>query len=205
MRQVSNSKTLRAGAGKARNRRFTKRRGPLVVYDAAEGLEKAFRNLPGVELAMVDNLSLLDLAPGGHLGRFIIWTKGAFEKLDSLFGTYEESAKFKKGFNLPRACMTNADLTRIINSDEVQSVLKPMAESADLTIPKKRNPLKVSNVKIGLNPYQAAVKAREEAAQAKGKAARAKKIAEKRKDTKQFAARRKEFIKKASLDGEISF
>ena len=32
------------------------------------------------------------------MGRFIIWTKGAFEKLDSLFGTYEESAKFKSGF-----------------------------------------------------------------------------------------------------------
>ncbi len=27
------------------------------------------------------------LAPGGHLGRFIIWTKSAFEKLDSIFGT----------------------------------------------------------------------------------------------------------------------
>ncbi len=72
------------------------------------------RNLPGVELTLVDNLSLLDLAPGGHLGRFIIWTKGAFEKLDSLFGTYDESAKFKSGFNLPRSMMTNADLARIM-------------------------------------------------------------------------------------------
>ena len=67
-----------------------------------------------MELTLVDNLSLLDLAPGGHLGRFIIWTKGAFEKLDSLFGTYDESAKFKSGFNLPRSMMTNADLARIM-------------------------------------------------------------------------------------------
>ena len=65
-------------------------------------------------MTLVDNLSLLDLAPGGHLGRFIIWTKGAFEKLDSLFGTYDESAKFKSGFNLPRSIMTNADLARIM-------------------------------------------------------------------------------------------
>ena len=120
-----------------RNRRYTQRRGPMIVYDVTEGLDKAFRNLPGVELTLVDNLSLLDLAPGGHLGRFVIWTKGtciylytlytlysihtihyahytlytlypmhttkgAFEKLDSIFGTYEESAKFKAGFNLPR-------------------------------------------------------------------------------------------------------
>ena len=28
------------------------------------------------------------LAPGGHVGRFIIWTKGAFDKLDDIFGTW---------------------------------------------------------------------------------------------------------------------
>lgn len=28
----------------------------------------------------------LQLAPGGHLGRFIIWTKSAFSKLDEIFG-----------------------------------------------------------------------------------------------------------------------
>jgi large subunit ribosomal protein L4e len=110
----SDSKKIHRGVGKSRNRRYTQRRGPLIVYDVSEGLDKAFRNLPGVELTLVDNLSLLDLAPGGHLGRFIIWTKGAFEKLDSLFGTYDESAKFKSGFNLPRSFMTNADLARIM-------------------------------------------------------------------------------------------
>lgn len=30
--------------------------------------------------------SVLQLAPGGHLGRFIIWTKSAFDQLDSIFG-----------------------------------------------------------------------------------------------------------------------
>lgn len=28
----------------------------------------------------------MQLAPGGHLGRFIIWTKSAFDKLDGIFG-----------------------------------------------------------------------------------------------------------------------
>ena len=28
----------------------------------------------------------MQLAPGGHVGRFIIWTKSAFAKLDSVFG-----------------------------------------------------------------------------------------------------------------------
>ncbi|GLJ37413.1 hypothetical protein SUGI_0760020 [Cryptomeria japonica] len=42
----------------------------------------AFRNFPGVKFSCMDRLKLLKLAPGGHLGRFIIWTKFAFEKPD---------------------------------------------------------------------------------------------------------------------------
>jgi hypothetical protein len=34
----------------------------------------------------------LQLAPGGHVGRFIVWTKSAFEKLDSIFGTTTEAS-----------------------------------------------------------------------------------------------------------------
>ena len=34
--------------------------------------------------------SAAQLAPGGHLGRFIVWTKSAFERLDSVFGTSTE-------------------------------------------------------------------------------------------------------------------
>ena len=29
---------------------------------------------------------MAQLAPGGHLGRFCIWTKSAVEKLDKIFG-----------------------------------------------------------------------------------------------------------------------
>jgi large subunit ribosomal protein L4e len=206
--KARDSKKIRRGVGKSRNRRYTQRRGPLIVYDVSEGLDKAFRNLPGVELALVDNLSLLDLAPGGHLGRFIIWTKGAFEKLDSLFGTYEEGAKFKNGFNLPRANMSNADLARIINSDEIQSVLRPVS-AVEVTLPIKRNPLKVSAVKIALNPYQAAVVAREQKKAgldkvAKGKAVLAKRNAAKV-TSKKFSTRRKAFYNSAVAEGAIAF
>lgn len=203
----ADSKKIKRGVGKMRNRRHVQRRGPLVVYDVSEGLDKAFRNLPGVELSLVDNLSLLDLAPGGHLGRFIIWTKGAFEKLDSLFGTYEESAKFKNGFNLPRAMMTNADLARIINSDEIQSIVKPAVSSVTV-IPKKVNPLKNTAARIALNPYHASVKKREEdlikmSTSDKAKLAKQKAAAKKAR-SKKFASQRKTFYKGASADGELS-
>jgi large subunit ribosomal protein L4e len=208
VQKSADSRKVRAGSGKMRNRRYVQRRGPLIIYDVSEGLHKAFRNLPGVQLSLVDNLNLLDLAPGGHMGRFCIWTKGAFEKLDSIFGTYDESATFKSGFNLPRAMMTNADLARIINSDEIQSIVKPpVAVSA--VIPKKRNPLKNSDVKIALNPHHAAVKAREEKRNAMSKEARGKEIQKKRKvdaaTSKKFAAQRKAFIASASAEGAVTF
>lgn len=206
--KAGDSKKIRRGVGKMRNRRYTQRRGPLIVYDVSEGLDKGFRNLPGVELTLVDNLSLLDLAPGGHLGRFCIWTKGAFEKLDSLFGTYEEGAKFKNGFNLPRSMMTNADLARIINSDEIQSVVRPVS-SVGVVLPKKRNPIKSSEAKIALNPYHATVVAREAAKRNLDKAAKAKLIAAKRANlksrSKEFGERKKAFYAAAVKEGEVTF
>jgi len=202
--KAKDSKKIRCGTGKSRNRRYVQRKGPLVIYDASEGLDKAFRNIPGVDLALVDNLSLLDLAPGGHLGRFCIWTKGAFEKLDSLFGTYEESAKFKNGFNLPRSMMSNADLARIINSDEIQSIIKPAVSSVP-SLPKKSNPLKNSAAKISLNPYHAVVKAREEAKRNIDKKVKAAAVTAKRTERKAFAGARKAFFAAASVEGELTF
>ena len=68
----------------------------------------------------MDRLNLLQLAPGGHLGRFIVWTQSAFEKLDTIFGSTETASAVKKGYKLPRPCMANSDLARLINSDEIQ-------------------------------------------------------------------------------------
>jgi len=122
--KCQNSKKIRAGKGKMRNRRYVMRRGPLVVYNEDHGIKQAFRNLPGVELISVDRLNLLKLAPGSHLGRFCIWSQGAFEKLDSVYGTLRKPSTAKTNFKLPRAKMTNADLPRLINSDEVQQIVK---------------------------------------------------------------------------------
>ncbi|KAJ6382071.1 hypothetical protein OIU77_030678 [Salix suchowensis] len=79
--KAKDSQAIRPGKGKMRNRRYISRKGPLIVY-GTEGakLVKAFRNIPGVEVANVERLNLLKLAPGGHLGRFVIWTKSAIEK-----------------------------------------------------------------------------------------------------------------------------
>merc|ERR1719343_1773745 len=59
----------------------------------------------------------------------------------------------KKGYHLPRAQMENADIARIINSTEVQSVLRPKLE-APKKFAKKRNALKNKEVMKQLNPYE---------------------------------------------------
>jgi large subunit ribosomal protein L4e len=150
--KARDSRKLRRGKGKMRNRRHVMRRGPLIVYNEDHGVVKAFRNLPGVELAQVERLNLLQLAPGGHLGRFIIWTQSAFEQLNNVFGSTRRPSTQKSGYKLPFNIMTNTDLTRLINSDEVQSkVLPPKAQTARAR--RKKNPLKNFGVKVRLNPY----------------------------------------------------
>merc|ERR1719284_732544 len=100
-----------------RNRRYIKRRGPLVIHASTSAdLSQAFRNIEGVDMCHVTRLNLLQLAPGGHLGRLIVWTESAFKMLDSIYGTEEKPSTMKKGFVLPRSNMTNSDVTRLINS-----------------------------------------------------------------------------------------
>ncbi|CAN7112861.1 60S ribosomal protein L4-1 [Brassica rapa] len=172
---------IRSGVGKMRNRRYISRKGPLVVY-GTEGAKivKAFRNITGVELCHVERLNLLKLAPGGHLGRFVIWTKSAFEKLEGIYGSFEKPSEKKKGYVLPRAKMVNADLARIINSDEVQSVVKPIKKDAKRAVMKK-NPLKNLNVMLKLNPYAKTAKRMSLLAEAQRVKAKKEKLTKKRK------------------------
>lgn len=159
--KVQKSRKLRAGKGKMRGRRHRQRRGPLVVYNPdtdGKELMRAFRNIPGVETSSVFALNLLQLAPGGHLGRFIIWTSSAFAALDEIYGSTTAPSALKKDFLLPSNVVSNADIGRLINSSEVQAVLRaPKGESkTKRTGVQKKNPLKNRQVLLRLNPYAAA-------------------------------------------------
>jgi len=154
--RVIESKKIRVGAGKARNRRYVQRTGPLVVYSDKGPFLKAFRNIPGIDLVNVAKLSVLDLAPGGHLGRFIIYTKDAFQALDNQFGTYKTASSVKKGFQLPKPLLTNADLGRIINSEEVQTHLREKRSTRRIV--RKKNPYRNFQFLVKLNPYAKTLK-----------------------------------------------
>jgi len=150
--RVYATKRFRAGKGKMRNRRRIMKKGPLVIYSKDSGITRGFRNIPGVTLLPVDKLNLLKIAPGGHLGRFCIWTQAAFKKLDSIYGTYKSKSLTKSDFSLPQPKMTNSDLGRLIKSDEIQRVIRPKTHDRKRKV-LKRNPLKNMRTLQKLNPY----------------------------------------------------
>jgi large subunit ribosomal protein L4e len=159
--KVKASRKLRAGKGKLRGRRHRQRRGPLIVYNPAEDGKEiglAFRNIAGVETCSVFALNLLQLAPGGHLGRFIIWTSGAFKALDTIYGTTTRPSALKKDFLLPSSIVSQADIGRLINSSEIQTVIRAAKGEARTKRAgvQKKNPLHNKQVLLRLNPYAAA-------------------------------------------------
>jgi len=155
--KVYNSQRNRAGVGKMRNRRRIQRRGPLIIYDKDQGLSKAFRNIPGVETLSVHKLNVLKLAPGGHVGRFIIWTESAFKSLDKIYGTWRKDSETKKSYNLPMPKMSNTDLGRLLKSEEIQKVIRAPNKQVERR-KTKYNPLKNSRAMNKLNPYATVLK-----------------------------------------------
>jgi large subunit ribosomal protein L4e len=154
--KVKKSKKTRSGKGKYRNSRYVMRKGPLIIYSEDEkDVKQAARNLPGVDTCNVTRLNILQLAPGGHLGRFCIFTKGAFKELATVFGSYTEKPANKNGYTLPRPVITCADLSRIINSDQVQAKLQDIKHSVRAHDKAKKNPLKNKAIMNKLNPYAA--------------------------------------------------
>lgn len=195
LQRVSKSKHLRPGKGKMRNRRYKQKLGPLVIFNEKGPLTRAFRNIPGVDLVCVTRLNLLKLAPGGHLGRFVVWTQDAFERLDALYGTLDKNAEEKVNYHIPRNMVTNTDMSRIINSVEIQSVLRAKKPKRKI-FPRKKNPLKNMMFRQKLDPYTVTRRRNALRAAEKNKTdreahvakIRAKKAAKKNVDTSKFQA-----------------
>eukprot|EP01000_Liburna_glaciale_P003200 NODE_2461_length_529_cov_815.168750_g1916_i0.p1 GENE.NODE_2461_length_529_cov_815.168750_g1916_i0~~NODE_2461_length_529_cov_815.168750_g1916_i0.p1 ORF type:complete len:170 (-),score=82.72 NODE_2461_length_529_cov_815.168750_g1916_i0:20-496(-) len=138
--KVKETKKVRAGRGKWRNRRFKQRKGPMVIFAEDNGIARAFRNIAGVTVAKVDALNVLDLAPGGHMGRFIVWTEGAIAKLDEIYGS-----------KVHRPINKETEFKNLLENEAISSVLRgPVRTKKFFQI--KRNGLKNRAFGKKLNP-----------------------------------------------------
>ncbi len=74
-------KTVRAGRGKLRGRKYKNKTSILIVVNKNEGIVSAAHNLEGVDVVELSNINAKLLAPGGTPGRLTLWTESAAKKL----------------------------------------------------------------------------------------------------------------------------
>jgi len=72
-------KSLRAGRGKLRGRKYKRRVGPLLIVSKMCAVEKSAANIPGVEVVEVKHINAEQLAPGAIPSRLTVWTQAALE------------------------------------------------------------------------------------------------------------------------------
>ena len=82
LRRARYGRKIRAGKATMRGRVHKTPKSVLLVVASKDGLAKAARNLPGVDVVAAKDLSAEHLAPGGDLGRLTVFTKAAVEALN---------------------------------------------------------------------------------------------------------------------------
>jgi len=151
IQKAAKGRGFRSGLAHRRGRRYRNHRGPIIVYNGSPKSVAAYRNLPNTKLVSVSKLNMLDLAPGGHVGRFVVFSQSAFEKLDKYFGTYKVGGGSAHKFRPPRSILTNSDIYRVIKSREVMSISRP--KIAQFKRSKRTNPIKNIKSMLRLNPF----------------------------------------------------
>ena len=80
--RAKEGRKIRAGKATMRGRKYRTPKSILLVVSKKQGLHKAAKNVPGVDVIATKDLCAEDLAPGGDIGRLTVWTKSAIEELE---------------------------------------------------------------------------------------------------------------------------
>lgn len=78
-------KSIRAGKGKSRGRKYKKRKSILVVAEGSK-LKKIVKSFPGIDVSTAGMLNAELLAPGCQAGRLVVWSENAIKKLEEKYG-----------------------------------------------------------------------------------------------------------------------
>ena len=82
LERVEGRTKRRSGKARLRGRVYRSGVGPLIVVTNDRGVGKAAGGIPGVDVTRVQDVSVLDLAPGGVPGRLTLWTESAMGALE---------------------------------------------------------------------------------------------------------------------------
>ncbi|NPE27093.1 50S ribosomal protein L4 [Methanococcoides sp. SA1] len=74
-------KSIRAGIGKMRGRKYKRNAGMLFVVGNEESMKRS-----GIDIVRVNELAVKDLAPNGVVGRLVCYTEKAVEEIGGRFG-----------------------------------------------------------------------------------------------------------------------
>ncbi|ADD03803.1 50S ribosomal protein L4 [Natrialba magadii ATCC 43099] len=81
IKRADEGRSVRAGQGKARGRKYKTPTSILFVTSSETGPSRAARNLAGADVATAAEVNAEDLAPGAQPGRLTVWTESALEEV----------------------------------------------------------------------------------------------------------------------------
>jgi large subunit ribosomal protein L4e len=79
--RADEGRTVRAGRGTTRGRKYQEPSSVLFVTASETGPSMAARTLAGVDVATAGEVNAEDLAPGAAPGRLTVWTESALEEV----------------------------------------------------------------------------------------------------------------------------
>ncbi len=79
--RADEGRTIRAGQGKRRGRKYRRPSSILIVTSSESGPSRAARNLAGVTVATGREVNAEDLAPGGEVGRLTVFTESGLAEV----------------------------------------------------------------------------------------------------------------------------
>ncbi|WP_255168125.1 50S ribosomal protein L4 [Natrononativus amylolyticus] len=81
IQRAEDGKSIRAGRGTTRGRKYKTPKSILFVTSSETGPSRAARNLAGADVATAAEVNAEELAPGAQAGRLTIWTESALEEV----------------------------------------------------------------------------------------------------------------------------
>eukprot|EP00477_Mikrocytos_mackini_P000555 GAHX01000593.1.p1 GENE.GAHX01000593.1~~GAHX01000593.1.p1 ORF type:complete len:326 (-),score=43.84 GAHX01000593.1:26-1003(-) len=121
LNRCKDSKKMNKGRSKLRNRKYRTCRGPLIIHHfkksggkvSSKTIKSVLGGLTGIEVMSAIKLNLLMLAPGGEVGRLIVWSESAFNEVKHMFDAMVDKSK-----------LNNFESNKGLNDNDIKSILE---------------------------------------------------------------------------------